>query len=515
MSEREATRIASTSARVLVLAILALVLSPRLDARAATSSAREVVVGSKAFTESIVLAQLAAVAIDARGIDCRVRAQLGGTRVVWDALLGGQIDVYPEYTGTLRRELLVDRLARYDGDIDRALAELGLAATRPLGFDDGYAIGMTAERAQALGVSRISDLREHPDLRLGFSNEFMDRGDGWPGLRARYRLPQRDVRGLQHDLAYRALTDGAIDATDLYATDAEIRHYDLVVLSDDLGYFPRYDALFVYRRDLAERSPPAIAALDALAGRIDARTMIDMNAAVLLAGRNEAGVAADFARERLGLRAHTDAESRRERLARTTGEQLVLVGTSLTAAILVAIPLGIFAARSPRASRPILTVVAVVQTIPSLALLVFMIPLLGIGTAPALAALFLYSLLPIVRNTYSGLHDVDPVLLESADAMGLPSTARLVHVELPLAARSILAGIKTSAVINVGTATLGALIGAGGYGQPILTGIRLDDLALVLEGAVPAALMAWAVQAAFDVAERRLLPRGLRLASTS
>ena len=153
----------------------------------------------------------------------------------------------------------------------------------------------------------------------------------------------------------------------------------------------------------------------------------------------------------------------------------------------------------------------VIQTIPSLALIVFMIPLLGIGNVPAIVALFLYSLLPIVRNTHTGLKDIPTPVRESAEALGLPRGARLRLVELPMAARSILSGIKTSAVINVGTATLGALIGAGGYGQPILTGIRLNNLELILEGAVPAALLALGVQGAFDLLELILVPKGLRM----
>jgi osmoprotectant transport system permease protein len=150
------------------------------------------------------------------------------------------------------------------------------------------------------------------------------------------------------------------------------------------------------------------------------------------------------------------------------------------------------------------------QTVPSLALLVLMIPLLGIGGPPALLALFLYSLLPIVRNTHAGLVNIDSALIDSARALGLPYTARLWRIELPLALPSILAGIKTSAVINVGTATLAALIGAGGLGQPILTGIRLNSIPLILEGAIPAVLLALLVQGIFELVERLLVPRGLR-----
>jgi len=210
----------------------------------------------------------------------------------------------------------------------------------------------------------------------------------------------------------------------------------------------------------------------------------------------------DTATRRVGLAA---------RLRQHTEEHLSLVLVSLAAAVVISIPLGILAAKRRRLGQIILAVTGTIQTIPSLALLVFMIPVLGIGPRPAIAALFLYSLLPIVRNTYAGLTGIAADVRESAEALGLPSVARLRLIELPLASPTILAGIKTSAVINVGTATLGALIGAGGYGQPILTGIRLANVGLILEGAVPAALMALGAQAAFELLEPALVPRGLRL----
>jgi osmoprotectant transport system permease protein len=389
--------------------------------------------------------------------------------------------------------------------------------SRPLGFNNTYAVGMKRAAAEKLGIRTISDLLRHPDLAFGFSNEFMSRGDGWPSLRDRYALPQRDVRGLDHDLAYRGLASGAIAATDLYSTDAEIAYYDILVLKDDLGHFPAYDAVLLHRADLDPRAPGAAAAALRLEGKINEATMIGLNAKAKLEKIPEARVAADFLATSLNIdKSSASAEdSRAQRILARTGEHLSLVSISLLAAILAAIPLGVFAARRPRTGQVILAVVGLIQTIPSLALLVFMIPILGIGGAPAVAALFLYSLLPIVRNTYTGIHDIPAPIRESAEALGLPPGARLRLVELPIASRSILAGIKTSAVINVGTATLGALIGAGGYGQPILTGIRLDDVGLILEGAAPAAALALLVQGLFELAERALVPRGLRLRPAS
>jgi osmoprotectant transport system permease protein len=468
-------------------------------------------VGSKAFTESVILGEILTRLARARGADVRHEPELGGTRIVFNALLRGDVDAYPEYTGTIAEEILAGSGATTEDQIRAALAARGVAMSRPLGFRNTYAIGMPRARAESLGIRTISDLARHGDLPLGFSNEFMDRGDGWPGLRRRYNLPHAGVRGLHHDLAYPALERGAIAATDLYSTDAEIAHYDLRVLEDDLGYFPDYSAVILYRADLASRAPEIVRAIEALEGRFDESRMIALNGRAKLQKVPETRVAADYLSETFGVAppAADADDSRASRIARYTGEHLTLVGISLAAAIVTGVPLGVLARWLPRAGQGILGVLGVIYTIPSLALLVFMIRPLGLGAEPAVVALYLYSLLPIVRNTHAGLSGIPAPLRESAAALGLPPLARLRLVELPMALGAILAGIKTSAIINVGTATLGALIGAGGLGEPILRGVRLDNFALILEGAVPAALLALLVQAAFELAER-LLPRGLR-----
>ena len=470
-----------------------------------------VVVGSKTFTESVVLGEVVAQLARSAGAEAQHQRQLGGTRILWDALLAGEIDAYVEYTGTITEEILAGSGLRGDEAIRAELAQRGVTMSEHLGFNNTYVIGMLEDEAARRGIDAVSDLRDHPGLRLGFSNEFMDRGDGWPALQARYALPQVDVRGLDHDLAYRAIESGSIDAIDLYSTGAEIRFYGLRALRDDLGHFSAYQAVLLYRDDLAARAPDVLSALAGLDGAIDEGTMIAMNARAKLDLVPEARVAGDFLAERLGVVATVEVEGFGERLLGNLGSHLWLVSVSLLAAIAIAVPLGVMAARLPRLGQVILAAVGVVQTIPSLALFVFMIPLLGIGALPAIAALFLYSLLPIVRNTHAGLTSIPGPLLESAAALGLPPGARLRSVELPLASPSIIAGIKTSAVINVGTATLAALIGAQGFGQPILTGIRLADNQLIMEGAVPAAVLALAVQGLFDLLERRLVPHGLRL----
>ena len=476
-----------------------------LMALLASSCSSKLHVGSKSFPESLVLGEMLTQLVATTGESVVHDRGLEGTQVCWRALERGSLDAYPDYTGTIAKVILAGEPAGSPSEMRKALAKHGIEMSAPLGFNNTYAIGVTEQVAARYKLTKISDLRHHPELRFGFTHEFLERGDGWPSLRRAYDLPQKSVQGLEHGLAYRALAAGSIDAMELYSTDAEIRYYDLVVLADDRQHFPRYDAVVLWRRDLRTRHPDVVTALRKLEGAIDAKTMVALNEKAKIDKLSEQRVAAGFLERKLGVHAPDDAESVWARIARETREHLFLVLVSLACAILVSIPLGILAAQRPRLGQVVLATVGVLQTIPSLAVLALMIPLFGHGTWPALAALFLYSLLPIVRNTHAGLVGIPSELRESADALGLTRRAQLIHVELPLAARSILAGIKTSAVINIGTATLGGFVGAGGYGQSIFIGLTLDDHARILAGAIPAALMALAAQAVFELAERRLV----------
>jgi len=493
--------------RLSILVLLAALLATPAQAQVGDST---LAVGSKKFTENVILGWMGTHLLRAEGLSATHREELGGSRFLWEALVRGDIDAYPEYTGTLRQEILADRSIPPSPDSLRAvLAELGVGMTAPLGFNNTYALGMRADRADSLGIETIGDLREHPTLELGFSNEFMDRADGWPSLQRAYDLPQT-ARGVDHDLAYRGLANGQLDVIDLYSTDAEIERYDLRVLRDTQDHFPAYEAIFLYRRDLRTRAPAAVSALERLEGRIPADTMQGLNARSKVDQADEGQVAAAFLNQTFGLDATADTDTRWERLRRYTADHLVLVGLSLGLAILLGIPLGVVAAKRRILGPGILLVVGVIYTIPALALLAMMVPPLGLGRVPAVTALFLYSLLPIVWTTYTGLKDLSPPLLESAEALGLSAGAKLWRVELPLAARSIIAGVKIAAVINIGAATLGALIGAGGYGQPILTGIRRANLGLILEGTVPAGVLTILALGLFELLERGLLPRSMR-----
>jgi len=463
-----------------------------------------VIVGSKKFTESYVLAEIAKRSLENAGLKADHRQGMGGTIILWEALRGGGIDVYPEYTGTIAEEMLKQPGASTT-QIRSALSAQGIGMTDDLGFNNTYALVMRRDRADQFAIKTISDLRAHPELKFGLTHEFLERHDGWRPLSARYQLTPAQIIGIDHALGYSALGKGQIDVKDAYSTDAKIGDYGLVTLIDDLNFFPQYKAVFLYRKTL---SPQAARALNDLSNSIDEARMIRLNSEAERT-KNYAVAAQQF----FGTSERVVSETLRSKLLRWITRHLELAGISLLLAIAIGLPLGIIASRGGPVGHTILGITGVIQTIPSLALLALLVPLpfFGISARTAIVALFLYGLLPIVRNTASGLQDIAKPLRESAVALGLTAGQRLRKIFLPLASRSILGGIKTSAVINIGTATLAALIGAGGLGEPIISGLNLNDHVTILEGAIPAALLALLVQFLFDLLDRILIPRGLRL----
>ncbi len=494
--------------RGFLLISVASVLSVVISIFSSAANAEPVVVGSKKFTESYVLGEIAKRALENADVPAEHRQGMGGTIILWQALSTGQIGLYPEYTGTISEEILKNPAIASAEELRGALQKFGVGMTNELGFNNTYALVLRRETAEKLHLRTIGDLQKHPELKFGLTHEFLDRRDGWRPLAARYQLQPQNVIGIDHGLGYAALRNGSIDIKDAYSTDAKIGEYDLVALQDDLHFFPQYKAVFLYRLDLPA---PALAALKKLEGTFDEKRMIQLNAAAEQT-KNYARAAELYFHPNEPNSAAA-GESLSHKLLRWTTRHLELVGISLLLAIAVGVPLGLVASRGGAFGHGILAFTSIVQTIPSLALLALLVPVpfFGISARTAIAALFLYGLLPIVRNTATGLQNIAPALRESAIALGLEPAARLRQIYLPIASRTILAGIKTSAVINVGTATLAALIGAGGLGEPILSGLNLNDHATILEGAIPAALLALLVQWFFDLLDRILIPRGLRL----
>ena len=464
-----------------------------------------IAIGSKTFSESHVLAELSAQILEAEGFVVQRRLGLGGTLITFEALRAGELDVYPEYTGTLIRAVFEEGDLT-EADLEDRLEALGLQFPVRFGFNNTYALAMPRALVEGRGLKRISDLKPHADLRFGFSHEFLRRSDGWPALRSRYQLPQNAV-GIEHTLAYRALQAGQLDATDAYSTDAELRVFDLKLLDDDRELFPTYFAGLLMRNDLP---PAAVSVLLRLRDRLDEGRMQRLNQRVATAGETPAAVASAFLRE-AGLTG-TDAPEvvRRSTLGRNTLVHLKLTGLALALGCLTAIPLALLISRYARLASALQYAAGLIQTIPALALLALLIPLLGLGQTSAVAALFLYSLLPIMRNTLAGLFAVDPLLREVAASLGMTRSEQLFRIELPLAMPMILAGIRTAAVISIGTATLAAFVGAGGLGEPIITGLSLNDHRLILEGAIPAAGLAVLAECFFELLERYALPAHLR-----
>ena len=515
----------------IVVAVSCALLLSAAGARA-QGAGRPIVVASKPFGESYLLAEMFAQLLESRGFNVERRPGLGATEIAFAALRTGAIDVYPEYTGTglvaILHDTLPDAVAADPRAVFAHVSQRFEDAyhTRwlpPLGFENTYAIAVTKTTARRFHLSTLSDLaRESPHLTAGFTADFIGRSDGLVGLSRVYGLRPRAVRPLAPAVKYQALASGGVDVIDGYSTDGLLARYDLVTLVDDRHFFPPYEAAALVSQQLERDSPSAIATLTLLSGRLDVQTMRQLNRRVEVDGEDVKRVGSDELRA-LGLvggkqptpgaRSSVQRSSfwsylwdRRATIFSLTMRHLLLVAIALAAAVIVAVPLGLGLERARRVAEPAIGTLGVLQTIPSIALLAFMIPLLGVGVTPALIALWLYALYPIARGTYSGVRDADPDAVAAAEALGTTPRQRLLWVRLPLAAPVIMAGIRTAAVITVGAATLAAFIGAGGLGEPIVAGLALADTRMILSGALPAAVLALAVDGLLAVVEGLIAP---------
>lgn len=483
---------------------LPLLLALSLSAFAAP--AEPVVVGSKNFTESYLLAEIAAQLLESHGVEVERRLGLNGTKIAFEALRNDGIDLYPEYTGTISEVILAEPgLTSWEAVRD-AMSGRGFVLLPPLGFDNTYAIAVTREIATRHDLESISGLRGMGALRVAFPHEFLNRQDGWPGLSERYDIRQ-SVSGIEHSLAYEAMNNGQLDVTAVYSTDGEILRSDLVILVDDLGYFPEYRAAYLTRRDLPA---DVLSALGVLSGRIDNTRMQQLNLAALDPDTSIAEVASSFLADEGLVSAGAAGPTFAEQLARNTARHLELTLTALSLAILVGVGLAVVVHRHRPSANAFLYFAGLMQTIPSIALLALLIPLFGVGKTPAVIALFLYSLLPIARSTVTAMIAIPPGYRQVAAAMAMTRWQELRHVLMPLAMPHVLAGVRTAAIISIGTATLAAFIGAGGLGDPIVTGLALNDSTLILQGAIPAACLAILTELMFGGIERWLVPPHMR-----
>ena len=482
-----------------------LVLAPAVMAK----QAEPVRVASKNFAENYLLAEIVAQLLEGQGITVERAFGLGGTLICYQALLNDEIDLYVEYTGTLSQAILQRPEVTGREELNVVIAERGLHLMPQLGFNNTYAIAVRRQLAESLGLRNIGDLAEYPELRLVFSHEFLERGDGWPGLSKRYALPH-SVEGIEHALAYQAIADGAIDATDAYSTDGELSRYPLRVLEDDLAYFPAYMAAPLVRSEWLQGAPVAAQSVRRLAGLMDAEAMQRLNAEVAVSDKSYVEVASEFIdsnRKALGLEGRVLQSATATFWADMAGHvirHLQLTGLALGAAIFIGLILSLAVFSNRRLADAVVYFCGLLQTVPSLALLALMIPVFGIGFTPAVVALFLYSLLPIVRNAVTALATVDPTLVRVSEALGLSRWQQLRYLRVPLSLPMIFAGIRTAAVISIGTATLAAFIGAGGLGEPIVVGLSLNDTDMILRGAIPAAMLAILAEFLFAALQKRV-----------
>ncbi len=489
-----------------------------------------IVVGSKNFMESKLLAEIFAQLLESRtGLIVDRRLGLAGTQVCFEALKTGAIDVYPEYTGTglvsiLQQEPTGDPRTALQIVRTEFLHRWNLWWLSPLGFENAYALAVPRTHAKTYQLRTISDLAKvASQFRAGLGYEFIKRLDGLPGLEAVYGLHFQQVQGMQQALKYQAAESGAIDVLDVYTTDGRLAVFDLTVLEDDQQFFPPYEAAALIRGETLTRHPEIGTVLGLLANAFDAPYMRTLNLRLQEKGDSIEQVAQD-ALQKIGLldtvtpppHPITKKEGlglylweHREALGQRLVEHITLAGTALVLGIILALPLGLLLERHSRWAEPMIRFVGMTQTIPSIALLAFMIPFFGVGALPAIMALWIYSLFPILRNTYSGLRDAAPHAVESARALGMTEWQILQWVRLPLAAPIIMAGVRTSGIITVGTATLAAFIGAGGLGVPIVSGLQLADTTIILSGAIPAALLAVAVDGGLGLIENIVKPAGL------
>ena len=482
-----------------------MVLAPAVMAK----QAEPVRVASKNFAENYLLAEIVAQLLEGQGITVERAFGLGGTLICYQALLNDEIDLYVEYTGTLSQAILQRPEVTGREELNAVIAERGLHLMPQLGFNNTYAIAVRRQLAESLGLRNIGDLAEYPELRLVFSHEFLERGDGWPGLSKRYALPH-SVEGIEHALAYQAIADGAIDATDAYSTDGELSRYPLRVLEDDLAYFPAYMAAPLVRSEWLQGAPVAAQSVRRLVGLMDAAAMQRLNAEVAVSDKSYVEVASEFIdsnRKALGLEGRVLRSTTATFWADMAGHvirHLQLTGLALGAAIFIGLVLSLAVFSNRRLADAVVYFCGLLQTVPSLALLALMIPVFGIGFTPAVVALFLYSLLPIVRNAVTALATVDPTLVRVSEALGLSRWQQLRYLRVPLSLPMIFAGIRTAAVISIGTATLAAFIGAGGLGEPIVVGLSLNDTDMILRGAIPAAMLAILAEFLFAALQKRV-----------
>lgn len=500
-----------------------------------SSADKRVAIGSKIFTENILLAEMISLILEKNyGFTVDRKFKMGGTQILFNALRQNHIGIYPEYTGTAYMLFF-----KWDEDTNKPevvyhrvkehfAKHLQLSWSKPLGFENTYILVVRKKDKRFKNISLTSEINMlSPFLKIGMEHEFLEREDGFDNFSKKYNLnfKQKNILSMNEGLMYSALRNKKVDLIVGYSTAGQIRKFKLKTLEDDKNFFPVYSAAYLVNDPTLKDFPEIQLAFKSLEGKISQEDMIRLNAQVDLLGYDISSTARNFlvsknilsksSKPALKKDYRTDSWvyfylSRKDYFFRIFIEHLILVFFALVLALLVSFPIGLISVYNSRFEKITFTIINILQTVPSLALLALLIPIFGIGFLPALVTLFVYSLLPMVRNIFEGIKNIDRNFIEVGAGLGLDFWQILRRIQIPLALPFILAGVRTSAVLVVGTAVLAALIGAGGLGDPIFRGIATLDTRLILMGAVPACLLALAIDQLLFLVEGVLVSKGLR-----
>ena len=517
------------TAWVAVLSLLSLSIASLASAQETDTDAPATIqLAGKAFTESNVLMELMAQMIEAHTeLTVERTPSINGSQLTAAALLADEIDIYAEYTGTawynqMARTDPCSPLHCFSEMAQYAEQHWGARVMSPFGFNNTYAIAVRRPLAEERNLRTISDLKRLGDgLRIALSHEFLARPDGWPGLAETYGLEHVGTVGVEHAIVYDALLSGTLDVVEVYSTDGKLDNPEIVLLKDDLNYFPPYHAVPVVRTEIYNDYPEVVRALELLAWSLSDLEMSRLNRLTEESGGDFSGVASTFLRAR-GLIGETDGDLSTgpsslsfkidaSLIARQAWRHLLLTLMAVLLACAFALPVAMLLVFHPRHAGWVIGTTSTFQTIPGLALLAILVatPAMGLGMVTAITAIWVYALLPILRNAYVGLTEVDLQLLDVATALGMTPGQVLRFIRIPLAVPTIMAGVRTATVISVGVTTLAAFVGAGGLGELILTGLQLTNRTLILSGALPAALMALIIDRILAGAQTWLAPGGL------
>jgi len=494
------------------------------------SQKKELVIGSKIFTENILLGEILALLLEKEGFKIVRKFNMGGTKLLFDALRVGDIDIYPEYTGTgyamiLKESKKLNPQETYLFVKKKFLNRYQLVWSPPLGFENTYVLAFREGDARFENIKSLSELQDLPfPLRLASEHEFTERKDGWPLFSKHYKLnlKKNQILSMNPSLMYSAIGAKKVDLIMAYSTDGRLKAYQLKTLKDDKQFFPSYKATYLTRQEIPASHPEVKAVFQMMENQILEEEMIQLNNEVDHKKEDISKTAEKFLLKKGFLDTKTNQATKKTEnllsyylqkksyLLKIFIEHLILVGWALMLALLFAIPLSIWAFYNSKIEKVVFFFVNTLQTIPSIALLGVLIPPLGIGFTPAVVALFIYALLPIIRNTFEGLKNIDNAYIEVSAGLGLTKRQILRFIQIPLALPVIIAGVRTALILLVGTATLAAFIGAGGLGDPIFRGIATLDSRLIFMGAVPACALALFLDKALGLLERLLVSKGLQ-----